>query len=264
MSTVVVAAWGGGVNSTALLIEWLRLGEQVDLVLFADTGGEKPETYAFRDTFAVWLKGQTAAPFVTVRANSKHDSLEAETLNHHGLPSKAFGYSKCSMRWKVEPQSVFLNNWPPAREAWASGEIITKLVGFDADESRRAMKKQDEPHKYRNRYPLIEWGWGRDECAAAIARAGLPVPLKSSCFFCPNMKEREVLDLRDRHPDLLQRALAMEANWRKSPGSSIVGLGRNFSWRGLLETERRQGKLFAPRPGPADDMPCGCYDGEDQ
>lgn len=130
--TLVVAAWGGGVNSTAMLIEWLRRGEQLDLVLFADTGGEKPETYAYRDTFAVWLKGQTAAPFVTVQFNGKYPTLEAESLGSKTLPSIAYGYKRCSQKWKRSPQDVFVNNWEPARSVWQAGEKVTKLIGYDA------------------------------------------------------------------------------------------------------------------------------------
>jgi hypothetical protein len=41
---------------------------------------------------------------------------------------------------------------------------------------------------------------GRDECVQAIQAAGVPLPGKSACFFCPSSKQREVLDLKRRHP----------------------------------------------------------------
>ena len=257
----VVAAWGGGVNSTAMLVQCVQRHEPVDLVLFADTGGEKPETYAFRDVFAAWWKAHSGAPFISVRASSKDESLEAECLRIKSLPSKAYGYSKCSMRWKIEPQDKFVNNWEPARVAWKNGERVTKLVGFDAGEAHRTTGTTRDLHKYLYRYPLIEWGMARKECAESIVAAGLPVPPKSSCFFCPNMGQQEILDLRDQHPDLLARALAMEENWVPTDGSGIKGLGRNWSWSGFLEQERRQGKLFPLEP--ASSMPCGCSDGDE-
>lgn len=40
----LVVAYGLGVNSTAMLVEFARRGIRPDLILFADTGGEKPET----------------------------------------------------------------------------------------------------------------------------------------------------------------------------------------------------------------------------
>lgn len=40
----VVAAYGAGLDSTAMLVEMVEAGERVDHVLFADTGAEKPVT----------------------------------------------------------------------------------------------------------------------------------------------------------------------------------------------------------------------------
>ncbi len=51
----VMAAWGADVASTAMLIEMIEKGERIDNVLFADTGSEKPQTYAFVEIFAKWL-----------------------------------------------------------------------------------------------------------------------------------------------------------------------------------------------------------------
>lgn len=259
VALVAVASWGGGVNSTAMLIEWLRRGERLDLVLFADTGGEKPETYAYRDTFFAWMKTRTAAPCITVQHNGRDPSLEAEVLRIKGLPSIAYGVKRCSQKWKRGPQDVFVNNWEPAREAWARGEKVAKLIGFDAGEAHRATRIPPEDSKYRYRYPLIEFGLGREECVEAIEASGLPVPPKSSCFFCPSTRVPEILRLRDEHPDLMKRALAMEANAELRPSSGPKGLGRRFSWRALLKRERLQKKLWTV---PA--VPCDCFDGEEE
>src|SRR5262249_31380661 len=43
----LVVAYGAGVNSTAMLVEFARRGIRPDLVLFADTSAEKPETYEY-------------------------------------------------------------------------------------------------------------------------------------------------------------------------------------------------------------------------
>ena len=67
-----------------------------------------------------------------------------------------------------------------------------------------------------------------------LRRAGLPVPPKSACFFCPASKKPEILELRVRHPDLLDRALAIER--AAAPGlTSVRGLGRSFAWAGFLD-----------------------------
>ena len=52
----VVVSYGGGTNSTAMLIGMVERSEPVDLILFADTGGERPGTYAYVDLFSGWLR----------------------------------------------------------------------------------------------------------------------------------------------------------------------------------------------------------------
>ena len=67
----LVVAYGLGVNSTALLVELAARGVRPDLVLFADTGGEKPETYAYLPTMQEYLAGVGFPPVVTVRYEPK-------------------------------------------------------------------------------------------------------------------------------------------------------------------------------------------------
>ena len=43
----IIVAYGAGVDSTALLIALRDRGVPVALILFADTGSEKPETSAY-------------------------------------------------------------------------------------------------------------------------------------------------------------------------------------------------------------------------
>jgi len=45
----LVFAYGLGVDSRAMLVEYGQRGIRPDLILFADTGGEKPETYQYLD-----------------------------------------------------------------------------------------------------------------------------------------------------------------------------------------------------------------------
>lgn len=241
-----VASFGGGVNSTAMLIGWQERGLTVDAVLFADTGGEKPKTYAHRDEFSAWLVAHGFPPIITVR--EERWTLEQQCLDNHTLPSIVVGYRSCSDHFKIRPQ----NRWVGAN--FPAGSIV-KYVGFDAGEPWRA--KDFDKGRVSVRYPLVEWGWDRDACVAAIERTGLAVPPKSSCFFCPEMREEEILDLRDENPELFERALAMERN--NTQLVTIKGLGRTISWQQIADYDRDQIKLLPVRP---DRLPCVCMDGE--
>jgi hypothetical protein len=258
-SAMTVVSFGGGVNSTAMLIGMVERGETCDLVLFADTGAEKPHTYAHVLEFSEYLVAHGMPPITTVSNDlpSRYGGLEAYALHHKTLPSIAFGFKTCSRVFKIDPQEMFLKEHPLAKTVWQSGDKILKLVGYDADEPHRAAKappvnsKQD----YKYRYPLIEWNWGREECVEAIARAGVTQPGKSACFFCPSSKKKEIYELRRVYPDLAKRAVAMEQG---AELITVKGLGRSFAWGDLYAADDAQDKLFPESPIEID---CGCYDG---
>lgn len=91
---------------------------------------------------------------------------------------------------------------------------MIKYIGFDACETRRTFAGGAAHPKYDIRYPLQEWGWDRERCQLEIALEGLPVPIKSACFFCPAMKLPEIEDLKCSHPDLYDLAIFMETHYR--------------------------------------------------
>jgi len=248
-----VASYGGGVNSTAMLIELCRLDSRVDLILFSDTGGEKPETYEYAKRFSFWLLNHGMQSITVVRDPRR--TLEQDCIDRHSLPSIVRGIRSCSDVFKIRPQDRFLKSWQPAMEAWERGDKVTKLVGFDAGEAHR-VKKFDSP-RFTIEFPLVEWGWDRERCLHAIESAGLPVPPKSSCFFCPEMHEQEIIELNKAHPDLMERAFAMERG--NTAFYDVRGLARTHSWEQIVDYHKRQMTL----PYVGGDMPCMCFDGEE-
>jgi len=253
---MLVVSYGGGTDSTAELIEMQKRNIKPDLILFADTGGERPETYQYIQMFSNWLK-EHDMPEITIVCKIDKDgntmTLEQNCLEHKMLPSLAYGFKKCSLKFKRDPQDKFCNHFKPCIETWKCGEKVTKAIGYEFGEERRAGIKDD--YKYHYWYPLIEWEIDRERCKKIIESAGLPQPGKSSCFFCPSMKRREIFDLRDNHPDLLKKALTIEDN---AELMTVKGLGRNYSWRELIEADENQLKMFTC---DVVDQDCGCYDG---
>lgn len=251
-----VVAYGGGTNSTAMLIWMHENGIRPALILFADTGAEKPHTYDHIKVVNVWLESIGFPQIIITRKLGRTyvgETLEENCLRKTMLPSIAYGYKSCSLKYKVQPQDMYCNNNGDCKAVWAAGAKVQKYIGYDADEERRAKIKGDDKYDYN--YPLIAAGWGREECVEAIKRAGLPQPGKSACFFCPSSKKKEILELRDQYPDLMKRALAMEA---QAELTSMKGLGRSFSWREFLEKQDAP-DLFSDA---GKEMDCGCYDGD--
>lgn len=237
---MIVASFGGGVNSTAMLVGLYERNEPPDLVLFADTGGEKPETYRHIEAFSRWLEDGGFPPITVVSAKGK--TLEQDCLDRHALPAIAYGKRTCSLRWKVEPQEQYLRHQ-------GISEYIT-MIGFDAGEWHRIRDGENK------RYPLVEWKWFRRDCVEAIERQGLCVPPKSSCFFCPMNAKHEIRQLRLKHPDLLKRAIEME---RGAELTTIKGLGIDWTWEDFSNADESQDPLF---PDAFAEKPCTCMDGE--
>jgi hypothetical protein len=271
-----------GINSTALLVGLHDRGIRPDLITCADTGGERPDTYEYLDYFSKWCRSVGFPAITVVRRTTREgavETLEDLSLRKHMLPSLAYGFKTCSEKFKIRPQNKFMNHWEPAVVAWNTclycglhrrqhkvidrkrwcedgtaffGGKVIKMIGYDAGELRRA--KMTEDGKFIFQFPLIEWGWGRDECIDAINAAGVKVPGKSSCFFCPAMKKPELVQLQTEYPDLVQRAVAMERNAHLT---SIKGLGRSFAWESFFAAKEDERACLIP---VTNDVPCGCYD----
>ncbi len=255
--TSTFVAYGAGVNSTALLIGLVARSEPPDKILFADTGGEKPATYKYRDSFSTWLVANGFPAIETVRYKCDDASLEHECLRKAVLPSPAYGGRSCSEKWKIRPQIEYMRQWM-AWQWMALREVstVTRLLGFDADEKRRAKPSPDKG--FINEYPLIAWGWTRNDCREVISKSGLCEPPKSACFFCPSSKKGEVRRLALDNPELFARAAMIEETACASGKlTGTKGLGRHWRWTHLAVADAAQYKLFNDPPL----MPCECWDG---
>ncbi|MDT0576389.1 hypothetical protein RM533_09335 [Croceicoccus sp. F390] len=254
MTAPRVLSYGMGVDSTALLIELESRGEAPDLVLTADTGAEKPETYAFQDKMRWWMAERSIA-YEVVRYEAKrfknwppYRDLTESLLTNGCLPSIAFGRHSCSLKYKAAPQEAFIKTWQPAIDAWAEGEKVIRYIGYDAsprDGQRYAHARTIDDPLFDNLYPLRDWGWDRAACTNRIIEAGLPVPPKSSCVFCTAMKPDEV---RALSPEWLRTIVLIEARaaprlrtveglWRKSTKTKPGRMTDFIRNEGLLEND---------------------------
>src|SRR5262249_57042086 len=107
----VVVAYGLGVDSTAMLIEFAHRCIRPDLILFADTGGEKPETYQYLDVIQPFLARVGFPDVIVVRyrpTRARYTTLEQQCLHTGTLPSLAYGGKSCSIKYKRVPQDKFV------------------------------------------------------------------------------------------------------------------------------------------------------------
>lgn len=249
----LIVSYGLGVDSTAVLVGLRQRGIRPDLILHADVGedNEKPETRAYLPIINAWLES-VGFPTVTVVKNNSPKagdrSLFDRVWRNQTLPAIAFGQHTCSMVWKLTPQMQFVRGvsrgknkragWQPALDAWARGELVQMAVGYDAgarDSKRCSEAFGKEQPGFKNVYPLQDWGWDRERCEQEILGAGLPLPIKSACFFCSASTKPEIDWLARFHPEQAAKAIAMEDRGLASGKvTGSKGLGRRFAWRAHL------------------------------
>jgi hypothetical protein len=126
----LVVAYGLGVNSTAMLVEFVRRDIQPDLILFADTGGEKPETYGYLPVIQNYLARIGFPAVVTVRYVPKwaaYRTLEQQCLHTGTLPSLAYGGKSCSQKYKSNGELAVMRSLPRG-----SLRAVRPTVGFTA------------------------------------------------------------------------------------------------------------------------------------
>lgn len=129
--TPLGVSYGMGVDSTAMLVEMVKRGVRPDVIQFANTGAELPETYAYLPVINEYLRAHSYPEVTVVRKNSKYASLYENCLGNETLPSLAFGKKGCSLKWKVDPMNAWCNKWAPAKACWKAGFKMIKAIGYD-------------------------------------------------------------------------------------------------------------------------------------
>ncbi|WP_221176734.1 hypothetical protein [Ralstonia pseudosolanacearum] len=254
---LLALCFGSGVDSTAMLVALHAAELRPDVITFADTGGEKPETIAHIDAMneilRVWGWPAIDVCRKVPLASTGYADLYGNCLKNETLPSLAFGMKSCSIKWKQDPQDQFIKGakrGPNARpshplwiEAQRTGQRIVKLIGYDcgkADLRRsKGLKPADADFDYA--YPLQLVRWTRRDCVRAIAQTlgAHLVPIKSACFFCPASKQWELYWLAANHPDLLERALRLERKALTGRHSRFDEIEFGASWDELVRNADR-------------------------
>ncbi len=241
-------SYGGGVNSTAAL---LLLKPKV--LIFADTGGEHPETYRYIEEHIKPFVASYGGQFTAVRASDfggKYRRLQDQAFAEHIIPVRVNRW--CTDKYKIRPIRAYLKR---------NGLLpVLQMIAIDAGEAHRARDSRND--QIRNRFPLLEQrnrsgelGLDREDCIEVIRCAGWPVPRKSGCFFCPFQSKPQWIALKRELPDLFQIAVQLERN-----GSNY---GRLYLAADKpLEQWLKSGRI---REGDPEQLslatPCACYDG---
>lgn len=83
----IVLCFGGGVDSTALIVVLCAAGIRPEAITFADTGGEKPETIAHVERMSQLLVSWGGPPVSVCRKRTKVDTGYSDLEGGHLIAS---------------------------------------------------------------------------------------------------------------------------------------------------------------------------------
>lgn len=244
-----VISYGGGVQSTAVLVLAAQGKLDVDAALFANVGDDSERKGTLRYFHEV------AEPFAQHHSVALHElhrvrrDGQRETLlgRLHKSGSRSIditirvgedgapGNRNCTDTFKLK----VIARWLRENGATATNPA-TVYVGISLDEIHRANRRRATPNQTIE-YPLLDLSLRRVDCERLILEQPLPSamvprlrqvfdtlpgvtrgdlirhdfqrmprPPKSACWFCPMRKTSEWLTMRIEDPDEFQRATELE------------------------------------------------------
>lgn len=211
-------SYGGGVQSTAALV--LAAQGRIDYrtFLFSNVGddSENPKTLVYVEDYARPFAAEHGIELTTLERvmvrSGEHRTLHGE-LTREGskslkipvrMSNGAPGTRSCTADYKIKVIGRELKR----RGATAANPAIVG-IGISVDEIHRANNRHCEPHEVIE-YPLLNLGLRRTDCERVIRESGLPVPPKSSCYFCPFKRPESWHEMRRMEPELFEKSCELE------------------------------------------------------
>ncbi|MCC9186698.1 hypothetical protein [Mycolicibacterium mageritense] len=235
----VVFSYGMGADSTAILLRWLHDPSSRDfdldeLVLITSMVGDEfaqtridvteavlPRLREFGVRFIQVGRSQRtvtrAGDGLAVFDDSRHPehlyfagdyTLSTELLTAGTVPQLG-GSRRCSLRSKAACLE-------PVIAKITAGQPYRHVIGYQADELGRARKDSLYNTELRTGwYPLIEWGYTRQDCLDLIEQLTGRRWMRSACGFCPfalatSRGRAETFARYRAEPDRAIQALTME------------------------------------------------------
>lgn len=218
-SPIKILSFGAGKDS---FVEYLLNADYYDLIIFADTGNEQPETYAFLDYLVRSMPIEHQAKFIIISSNYL-GSIYDYYYNKQTVPMP-FVTRDCTDKFKIRPIRHFLRGRQGDDK---KGGVFKKnakfemAIGINYSEQTRARgipTKEDgrlfetDVQYCFNSYPLIEKKIERNHERRIIEEMGMLVPVKSGCVICPFTTKKGFAELKVKHPELYAKVEALMLN----------------------------------------------------
>ena len=236
-------------SSTLYFMSSLEIIERADVAIFADPMRESKETYRYKELLLKWAKENKGIPIITgVYGDLYNDIMNANGKRVAQLPlyslegnMKGLLLRQCTYEYKVLAVRRAYKNWLGLgkRDRYPDTEM---WIGITIDEASRMKDSKDKWQT--NRYPLIEKGMDRADCAVWLHSYMIDRPPKSACTFCPYQSDRRWLNLKRNNPEEFESACLLDDKIRINPKlRSKLYLHRSF--KPLREANLQENQLDA-------------------
>jgi hypothetical protein len=213
-----VFSYGGGVQSTAVLVLAARGEIQYDAFLFANVGddSEHPEALAYIREIA-WPYAERHGIPLEELTKRRRDGSQGTLLDRIRrtkrsipIPARLSGGKPASRACTLEYKVRVVSRWLIQHGGRNDGATVG--LGISTDEMGRARSISDEPDWKRLEYPLLDRRLSREDCRQIVREAGLPEPHKSACWFCPFTVNAEWRRMAADDPERFAAACTIEAD----------------------------------------------------
>lgn len=210
--TMHVISYSGGVQSTALLVLAAQQRRTNAIAVFVDLmQAEDPRTRRYVEGVAVPYCEASGIRLIRVEVDAISDIMRNPL--HPKPPFRAvdggFSTRQCTNHWKIRPFRRALRALMREHGLSLRKGGVHVALGISFDETERM--SQPNVSYYQHVYPLIDLRLTRADCARLIANAGLPIPPKSACWFCPYTSRARVQEIARLHPDIKRDLVTLEA-----------------------------------------------------
>ena len=234
---------GAGVQSTVLYLMAVHGAIQPapTAAIFADTGWEPTRVY---DHLA-WLQALPESQNVPIHVVSAGNLYDAIWSGRRAAGSGKTPFTdipsfvrntdgtlgmkprQCTNKYKITPIVKAVRDLAGRRrnQRRTAGPYAVQWIGISLDEWHRSKPSAEE--WIENRFPLIDMGMRRHDCARWFAERYPSQPLaKSSCVGCPYHSDRQWLDLYRGEPEQMARAIALDDRLREDERINMERKGR--------------------------------------
>jgi len=180
MKKVVVVSTSFGKDSTCMIHGMLRRGEQIDYLMYFETGWDFPQM----ENHIKKVEKNTGLKTIRLRNYLSFDFW----IQRNGWPHPSGGWCTATKRDTCNKFCRLV-------------KCTTECIGFTTNEVKRSKRETIAKKKWNVRFPLIEWGFSEANCLQYCYDLGYDWDglyehfNRVSCFCCPKAgpKRREVI-----------------------------------------------------------------------